>query len=67
MLGHESIEGLLACYRDVTFRPVFGGCVVHTTATLQRSGRTSRELRSEARVGEDVVCSAIGSRHRRGT
>jgi 3-aminobutyryl-CoA ammonia-lyase len=60
MLEREGIEGLLASYRDVTFhRPVFAGCVVDVGVAIERTGNASRDLRLEARVGADLVCTAV--------
>jgi acyl-CoA thioesterase FadM len=61
MLEREGVEGLLAAYSDVTFRaPVFAGCVVVAGVSIERVGNTSRTLRFEARVGDELVCSATG-------
>lgn len=61
MLERDGVEGLFAAYREVTFRaPVFAGSVVLVGVSIERVGKTSRELRFEARVGEQVVCAATG-------
>lgn len=61
MLEREGVEGLLAGYSDVTFhRPVFAGSLISVHVAIEDRGRTSRQLRFEAKVRKDVVCSASG-------
>jgi acyl-CoA thioesterase FadM len=62
MLEREGTEGLLAGYREVRFeQPVFAGSVLQVGVRIERAGTTSRDLRFEARVGDDVVCTASGT------
>ncbi|HEY3904357.1 MAG TPA: hotdog domain-containing protein [Streptosporangiaceae bacterium] len=47
----DADEGLFASYSDVQFKaPLLAGDVLEVTATLERVGRRSREVRFEARV-----------------
>ena len=60
LLENDGVEGLLACYEEVQFkRPLFAGDTVDVVATLESAGRTSRRLRFEAKVGEEMVCTAV--------
>jgi enoyl-CoA hydratase/carnithine racemase/acyl-CoA hydrolase len=62
LLERDGVEGLLAGYSSIRFlKPVLAGDLVEVTATLESVGRTSRQLRFEARVGEEVVCEACGT------
>lgn len=62
LLERDGVEGLLAGYSDVRFlRPVLAGDVVEVSATLESAGRTSRNIRFEARVAGELVCEAHGT------
>jgi 3-aminobutyryl-CoA ammonia-lyase len=61
MLDREGVEGLLAGYRDVTFhRPVYAGSLVEVGVRVEQIGHSSRQLRFEARVARELVCTASG-------
>jgi 3-aminobutyryl-CoA ammonia-lyase len=61
-LERDGVEGLLAGYSSVRFlKPVLAGDVVEVNATVESVGRTSRQMRFEARVGGELVCEAVGT------
>jgi 3-aminobutyryl-CoA ammonia-lyase len=50
LIRHDGDEGLLRAYSSVEFlAPVFGGDYLEIEAEMTRIGRTSRDLRFEAR------------------